>query len=57
MKNENENKDIIEHEKEICIKCGHTRDEHCGAKDISKNPDYLYGHCSKCDCKNFESKE
>lgn len=56
MQNENK-KDAPERTEENCKNCGHTRDDHCGAKDILKNPNYLYGHCSKCDCKNFESKE
>jgi len=53
----NENKSAIEHKKEICRKCDHTRDEHYGAKHISKDPNYLYGSCSKCDCKSFEPKK
>ncbi len=38
-----------------CV-CGHTRDEHCGAQHADKNPAYMYGHCSKCDCKKFKPK-
>ncbi len=56
MKNNNK-QDNIERFGGNCKKCGHDRSDHCGSKQADKNPNYLYGHCSKCDCKIFEPKK